>query len=283
MKRYRLLLAALFLILCAACRPAEPATALSPSPLPAETPSPTPAVVTTPLPTPEPTPEPEPEPTPELSAVSNPDGEVMPSTVSVDISDPDMYRKLNIFLSNFSESHFGNFSIEAPDYSMLARFAFTYAWINNQSLIEDCDISLMETLGVNSRISEANINKVMNRFFGDSISAVGITNACMGGYYYDIVTNGVYGYGFTLADSVTDLGENRFEVQFHTYEVPNAECPTYDSSSGSAVYSAHPDSLPEPSYMPGYQYVATPGSAVIEATQKEDGTLSFLLRTYTLQ
>lgn len=210
---------------------------------------------------------------------------VTPSTIFIDLSDPAMYRKLNIFLSNFSECNFSSFSVENPNYGEIADFAFMHAWINSPSVVEDYSKYFPvhnDYDYVTSCVSVSYIEKVAKHFFAGEIDTASIEAAWKSGHGSGVITNGAYGTGFTLADSVTDLGQNRFEVQFHTYTVPYSDAPTYDYSSTSDVYSAHPDDLPQALYGQG-QFVGTPGSAVIETIKKEDGSLTFLLETYTVE
>lgn len=287
--RYKLLVALLaggILFACAACSPAGESATPIPSVTQVATLEPTSGIVVestlecTVEPTVEPIIEPTVEPTVEPTLIPTASG------VDIDLSDPVIYRKLNIFLSNFSESgfsYFGNFSIDAPDYNNLVSFAYMHAEINSPSMVEGCD-EMQDGDYVNRRMAKTNILKVLKRFFGDSIDSDRVAKICPNGYYYGIMTNGAfYGEAFTLADSVIGLGENRFEVKFHTYGVPGAEFQVYDSSSTSSVYSAHPNDLPRPEPADIFpEFTATPGTAVIEATPQKDGSLHFLLRSYTI-
>lgn len=121
-KLFAALLAGGMLLICVACSPAGGGATPVPFVPQAATPVPTPEMTVEPMLefAEEPTMEPVTEPTP-ISVTSG--GEI-------DLSDPVVYRKLNIFLSNFSESdfgYFGNFSIDAPDYNNLVCFAYMHA------------------------------------------------------------------------------------------------------------------------------------------------------------
>lgn len=174
-----------------------------------------------------------------------------------------------------------SFSIDAPDYSILvSNFAYIHAEINSPSLVEDCD-EMQDGYPVNRRLSETNILKILQRFFGDSIDPVGVAKICENGYYYDIMTNGApSGYAFTLADTITDLGDDKFEVQFHVYGVPHAEWETYDASSSSSVYSARPDNLPTPLYNAAQKFSCAPGTATFVLAPNQTSAVPYHLLTW---
>lgn len=287
-------LASTLLLGCVSCATPKPSSTPNPSPLP--------EVSALPAPTGSPTPTPEPEhteankvvipvssaPVPSTSSedatTPEPPPEPFPSSVSIDLSDPAVYRSLNLFLSNFSECKFSSFSVEAPDHGKIADFAFMHAWINSPSAVEDCSKYFQdEYADIETCVSVSYIEKVAQRFFAGEADPASIEEAWKDGHGRGLITNGAYGYGFTLADSITDLGENRFEIQFHVYTAPNSDGPTYDASSSSNIYSAQPDNLPQPLFDPSAQFVGAPGTATIEAAQEPDGSLAFRLCTYEIQ
>lgn len=212
-------------------------------------------------------------------AVPNPGPvQITPSEIAVDLSDPTTYRKINMFLSNFSECRMSSFSVEAPDHSVLADFAFIHACLNRPSLIEDGN----GPSGANKRISEGNIRAIAEYFLAKDADLSGISKACDSGYYYGSAANGCdFGQGFVLVDSVTDLGENLYEAQFRVYTILHPDAPFYDFSADSEVYSARPEDASSLFFGGTNMPVRIPGSAVLEAVQKSDGSLDFLLRSYT--
>lgn len=214
----------------------------------------------------------------EEPSAPNPYEGIAPSTVSIDISDPAMYRKLNMFLSYFSEVNLSIYPFDPSHYPHVEDVAFCHAYLRNRSLTEHSDLYIDD---YNVRMSEENIKMVVKQLFDGSVdlSSLYQSSCYINGYYYSLITNDMFGYGFTLVDSIADLGRDHFEVQFHTYNGLYSDFPAYDYSD-STVYSTHPDNLPEP--YPGQQFVSSPGSAIIKAYQEVDGALSFRLCEYHL-
>lgn len=197
--------------------------------------------------------------------------------LAIDLSDPDTYRRINVFLSNFSEGCVKSFATDAPSYPELVSWAYYHAEVNSPALVEDC-YEMRDDCPVNRRLSEKNILKILRRFFGERIDSDAVAKVCEDGYYYGTMTDGEFsGYAFSLADSITDLGGNRFEVKFHVYGVPGAECESYDDSSSSAVYSAHPDDLPAPLYHTAQKFSNAPGTATIELTPNQTSAVPYHL------
>lgn len=293
MKKGALVPAVLLCALCVSCGPkAAPAPAATATPEATATPAPSPTATPTPTskttPMPAPTPMTVPVPTPMEVPVLVPEAEISQGeqvaqgeTLTVDLADSATYRKLNVFLSNFSESHFSGFSAARPDYNRLAAFALSYAALNNPKMVEATEGS--ERSIANSRISMENIQWVMDRFFGTGvISGDWIANICEeNGYYYGDIDSDIYGDGFTLVDSITATGYgDEFNVDFHIYSDPSADHSFYNYSSSSDVYSARPNELLQTPA--GVSLTATPGTATVRAEKRNDGTLGFYLISYSL-
>lgn len=203
-----------------------------------------------------------------------------PVPSAIDLSDPNTYRQVNMFLSNFSECSMGSFSIDDPDYALLVgQFAFGHAAINGASL-EDCYV-MIDGYPATRRLSEKNILKTLRRFFGDSIDLTAVASVCDNGYYYGTLTDDAYGYAFAIADSVTDLGNDRFEVQFHVYGVPGAECETYNAHSTSDIYSTYPGSLPEPLHHTAPKFSSAPGTATLVLASDQTSAVPYHLLTWS--
>lgn len=223
-----------------------------------------------------------PPPTVAATPTAEPSSEVQPtlppaSFSTIDLSDPDTYRQVNVFLSNFSEGGVRFFSVDDPGYPELVSWAYYHAEVNSPSLVEDC-YEMRDDYPVNRRLSEKNILKILQRFFGERIDSDAVAKVCEDGYYYGTMTDGEFsGYAFSLADSITDLGGNRFEVKFHVYGVPGAECESYDDGSSSAVYSAHPDDLPAPLYHTAQKFSNAPGTATIELAPDQTSAVPYHL------
>lgn len=212
--------------------------------------------------------------------------------VTLSLSNSDTYRKLNFFLSYFSEGDLVepyldeySFSVEAPNYEALVRFALMYALGRDESLVEEGDFYNPDFGDFdNVRISPANVKKIARELFSSDLDLSGVDSVCNAGHNTTQLTNGFFPDSFVLADSITSLGGNRFQVKFHEYTVEDPTFPFYDSDSGSAVYSAKPSQLASLFYnQESYgSILSIPGEATIEAVQQPDKSVTFLLRTYTV-
>lgn len=215
MKKLLSLFLALSLLLCGCGKPesteptepeTEVTTAPTEEPLAAQDPEPVPSEETEPVT--------EPVTEPQITA---------PMPVSMDA---DTQYRINIFLSNFSEQSFaeyhpvtfeplsGGFDAAEPDPMLLVQFCYFYNRINSY------EHHLTDIEGQCYYVTFDRINENLQRFFGLTLSWEEFQNcgldirgdrACWpladGDTYFDI----------TVADTMMDLGDGTYEVEFTIY------------------------------------------------------------------
>ncbi len=179
--------------------------------------------------------------------------------------------KINVFLSNFSEQWFGDYSIENSDPEQLISFAFLWYLLNDQESLAFTDYHVTLTLD--------QINKKVDRYFGLTISADEVVHSG-----YNMQDNRIaepYGIGesypdFTVANEIIDNGDGTYLVQFKIYSLKEA------MSGGNRVTEKKWYYLTEEDASKSFalEYYAS-GHAIVKPYQK--GSIdSYQLITYCL-
>lgn len=124
--------------------------------------------------------------------------------------DVDGTKKLNIFLSNFSESYFNEYDCNNVNADRLISFAFIHDLINNHSLIKYSNQSM--------GISCDRANETLSKYFGKTISKTSTSNwSCDGSYFWmPAATGESYDY-FSVALNLIDLKDGTYKVDFNNY------------------------------------------------------------------
>ena len=119
----------------------------------------------------------------------------------------DEHKKLNMFLSNFSEAYFDNYSANDYQANRLISFAFTHNSLNNPNKI------FYEEMYMG--ISASDVNTTLDKYLGITIpnNSVGEWTYSDGNYYMDAASGETYAY-FSIATDITDNGDGTFEVEF---------------------------------------------------------------------
>lgn len=264
------------LFTCAAYGPASMAV---PTPSPARTIAelpPPPMVLVTP--TPEPSSEVQPILPPEPSFVSA-------RTLEVDLSDPQTYYDLNLFLSNFSECYIEKMSNQATpeNLEVAIQFAFYHNFWNNPETIEhgvyeQFPIEEEADWYYNMRLSKEKAARTLNYFLYNSPGLP--TNAKWfpedDHYYYSETTGGDIPGGFVLADSTDVMNDplHILSVYFHVYDPVNYYL------DDKSVYGLQPEEVDD-CFGPGY-YSVREGRAELIFDRKEDGTYSYKLLSFEM-
>ena len=116
----------------------------------------------------------------ESADVSSPEAEALPDVESVSILSQlngEEVKKLNMFLSNFSEAQFEDYSQDAYSNAQLIRYSFIHNFINNDSKIQWTESSM--------GISSVDVNNDTQRFFGKVVplESTGDWNYANGTFY----------------------------------------------------------------------------------------------------
>ncbi len=138
--------------------------------------------------------------------------------------DPATLRKMNIFLSNFSEAWLEKYDKDNPDNFSLCRWVHIWFKINKYEKIE------YETRGddLYEKISLEEINKVFDRYLGITLSEAEISgieppSADYGeffyedGYLYATAADGESYTNLSIVSGVEDIGDNRLKLNFDIY------------------------------------------------------------------
>jgi len=120
-------------------------------------------------------------------------------------------RRVNLFLSNFSEQEFRNFERDVSPDARMIEFAFLQIKINSHSSITYQDGSMM--------LSADTLEKTTQRFFGRT-PARGSTDWLIysNGNYICPAADGAFVDYVTVVDNMYDLGDGTYEVSFTVYE-----------------------------------------------------------------
>ncbi len=119
-------------------------------------------------------------------------------------------RDLNIFMSNFSEAYFENYSSESYDNAQLINYSFTHNNINKPDEIV-WDSSQM---GISADL----VNKDLDRFFGKSVprNSVGEWTYADGYFYQPAAMGEFYGI-FSIVTKLVDNKDGTFDVEFSVF------------------------------------------------------------------
>lgn len=175
---------------------------------------------------------------------------------AVDLTDQfsakDRYR-INIFLSNFSEIYFDD--LDTGDYRALVSYAVLHSSINNFELFT-YDPSTYSYM-----ISENDVNKMLDRFFGftishssiGSIDSAGIIKHKNGYYYYSPAAGEFNGY-VSIVNGMYKNSDGTYHVTFDVYAV---DYDTYYENGVSSDYYYMTSSEAASSRYLNYSYSGT--------------------------
>ena len=165
------------------------------------------------------------EPTAEQSTPTETESEPAPTETTEDKPagiDADTQYKLNLFLSNFSESFFGNWEAGNDRYASFDRIMFIFSWYN---LNKNDQLKFSEDY--DAMLSYEQVNERHQRFFGESLSkpsdGARFTNEYgeriyfQDGYFMTPWGAGESHADFTVARSITDNGDGTYTVEFDVY------------------------------------------------------------------
>lgn len=238
-----------------------------PAPEPTVAPSEVPAPTFTPTPTPAPTP-------------TAPSG--------IDLSDPQTYHDINIFLSNFSECSMTSYDGSAPmtDEAVSARldFGIYHNFWNNYDSFEQGDYSLPPYREYVDefylRLPKDKAKKSINYFFDGNYGLPQSPDLedWYGedeDYYYLRTTGGDFPGGFVLVDQTQFLpgAYGMLSVDFHVYQPDD-----FYAVDNSRIYDLRPEEVG--SYLSN-AYRVFPGHAQVTFTQNESGAYSYKLVQYS--
>lgn len=136
--------------------------------------------------------------------------------------DADTQYKLNLFLSNFSESFFGDWEAGNSRYATFDRLMFVFSWFNlnkHDQMKFSADYDAM--------LSYEQVNERLERFFGEGISRpsegtrytseYGARIYFENGYFTTPWGEGDSHADFTVAKSMKDNGDGTYTVEFDVY------------------------------------------------------------------
>lgn len=181
--------------------------------------------------------------------------------------DSEEMRRINIFLSNFSESKFQAYP--CSDYEMLI-FGYKYAKVNNREVLG--------TSGYEYYISKANMDSILKRFFATTVSVSPGTvldernypvTYRDGAYYYPAADGASVSY-CSVATSMVDNGDGTYTVTFNNY------AHIYPHESMSPYYSLTDSQAAARSDIQKYGA----GIAVVRDYTRSNGVASYQLISY---
>lgn len=132
----------------------------------------------------------------------------------------DMQKKMNTFLSNFAEQYMEYYDYGRPDTGELLNFAYMWSYFNKYSNIE--------IEGNYYKISIENINNILNRYMGYTLSDDEIKaykgndiyqSYCKNGYYYTPAADGAINCSFAVVESAYDVGNDNLRLEFLVYDL----------------------------------------------------------------
>lgn len=119
-------------------------------------------------------------------------------------------RRINIFLSNFSEAFFGD--LDQSNKRDLIFFAYLHNKINSHTYIK--------ADGYYYFISAARVDETLTRFFGKSIEHGSVHDfEYRNNAYYTPAADGESYNSFTVANEMYDMGDGTYLVYFTVYEL----------------------------------------------------------------
>ncbi|MDR3277627.1 MAG: zinc ribbon domain-containing protein [Oscillospiraceae bacterium] len=178
--------------------------------LPGKPKKPTPPPEITAEPTPPPTPKPTPQ-TPPPPATAEPPAAPARENLAPAMTDEDA-RLLNVFFSNFSEVHFGDFSAARYDDADLIVFAIWHAYRNNTNALTPVGTGEL-------KISQTTVENSVEKYFG----VTGVRHQSVGNAYR-YADGGYYFYGadgdplsWSQVEEFYDNGDGTFDAVVHVY------------------------------------------------------------------
>ncbi|MCL1890843.1 MAG: hypothetical protein FWG00_02285 [Coriobacteriia bacterium] len=204
------------------------------------------------------------------------------SSATLDLANPEDYKKINLFLSNFSEALFcvynsNGYEFDAYDHlGTLAHFAIDHNYINTPGVVELGSYENIDGKDYDIRISAKAAQETIKTFFKQDVDVSTLKD--MGypyyhnGYLYTAQAGGGLGaYGIAVPLTLEKIGDNRYKVLFEVFAGDN-----YDATDQS-LYGLSRDELVKRGFA-GY----LTGEAVIEPLN--DGTIApFLLVSYSVK
>lgn len=233
---------------------------------------------------------PRPEPSVPASPVPSPTPTPTPSAPrGIDLSDPQTYHDINIFLSNFSECSMRSYDGSAPmtDEAISARLGFGiyHNFWNNYDSFEQGEYFLPPYREYvdeyNLRLPKEKAKKSINYFFDGNYGLPQSPDLkdWYGedeDYYYLRTTGGDFPGGFVLVDQTEFLpgAYGMLKVDFHVYQPSD-----YYAVDNTELYDLRPEEVAD--YLLPYTYTSTPGHAQVTFTQDENGVYTFKLLQYS--
>lgn len=182
---------------------------------------------------------------PQPAASGEAKSQVAPSTAPINLSNAEDYRRINLYLSNFSETSFHHarsaaeskpYDSAAPATDDIVQFAINHARFNNrdkwEESLDEGENSYLVTdpaHGIDggegwytTRLPIGTVETIIANFFKIDFDAGSLTGTyhSEGGYVYFRSGQGINPAGVALATEATDLGANRFKVRFDVYFKP---------------------------------------------------------------
>ena len=138
-------------------------------------------------------------------------------------------KAINVFFSNFSEAHFGDYSKDSQDNYSLISFAFIHNLLNNYKKT----VWQGEKMG----ISEETVNKTLDRFFGTQVPPETANLTQNHGWIYEdgsfwmpAASGESYDY-YSIVKDMHEIGNGLFEAEYDVfyagYDELSDECYSY--------------------------------------------------------
>ncbi|HJG30285.1 MAG TPA: zinc-ribbon domain-containing protein [Collinsella ihuae] len=216
-----------------------------------------------------------------------PETPVTPSSITIDLNRTSDYQELNVFITSFCElasgfnvqDHFNrDEELSVPQQQDLILFMQRHMSYNANPYLEDVDASdPMAELGYTKRVDVDYFNSLMNRYVGLTFTDQQLTTGgseVRDGWYYYIDNEGT-SYpiqNVAVVTSVTDQGNNRYEVAFDMYRPTTSRIPAEISQDTLGLpLTDMLDALGASSN------VVYSGTAIVDARYDDNGNLAFTL------
>ena len=141
------------------------------------------------------------------------------ASTGLELSNADDYYRVNLCLSNFSEigTFMNGYDASNPSSDQVFLFAFLHAMLNSTTAVESGRWYIDGT-PFNYRVSLATLQKYSNLFLKIPLEAHMLPSVVrLDGDQVYISGDGAAPEGIALAQSITSLGGNRYEVEFDVY------------------------------------------------------------------
>ena len=188
---------------------------------------------------------------------------------------------INIFLSNFSEQDFPGYTADM-DLASLYRFAFLYANYNGRGRY---NLSTQELNGnYYFTLPFDDLNTIIRRFFDRELPETAryictspdeYGSFYQDGYYFTLAASGEIYTKFTVANSISDIGDGKYVVDFGVYEL-DWQYLSSATSIPSEIYSLNKDNVYSKA-----QYLNS-GTAIVKPYDN-NGIPSYQLLSYQLK